>query len=145
MGSSNLMRYVGFDLDPKIVMQSFRDGKRVLHGDGSVPMVLETAGIDNPKLFIVTYDDHQVVLSSVERLRQSFPSVPIFARASQQAYRNALIEAGATRVLSDEMEASLRFTYDVLDEFQLPIAPPPDMPDQKRDVNSFVKESRKDR
>lgn len=144
MGSSNLMRYVGFDLDPKIVMQSFRDGKRVLYGDGSVPMVLETAGIDNPKLFIVTYDDHQVVLSSVERLRQSFPSVPIFARASQQAYCNPLIEAGATRVLSDEMEASLRFTYDVLDEFQLPIAPPPDMPDQKRDVNSFVKESRKD-
>lgn len=144
LGSSSVMRYVGFDLDPKVVMESFRDGKRVLYGDGSLPMVLETAGIDSPKLFIITYDEFPVVLRSVERLRQSFPSVPIFARASQQVYCNPLIEAGATRVLSDEMEASLRFTYDVLDEFQLPIAPPPDMPDQKRDVNSFVKESRDD-
>lgn len=144
MKTANVMRYVGFDLDPNVVMSSFREGQRVLYGDGSVPMVLETAGIDSPKLFIITYDDSEMVLNSVKRLRLSFPSVPIFARASQSAYCNLLLEAGATRVLSDEMESSLRFTNEILNEFQLPIAPPPDMPDKKRDVGSFMKESRKD-
>ena len=33
--SKDVMRYVGFDLDPRVVVDNFRDGKRVLYGDGS--------------------------------------------------------------------------------------------------------------
>jgi Kef-type K+ transport system membrane component KefB len=144
-GADNVMRYVAFDLDPRVVIDSYRDGKRVLYGDGTVPQVLETAGITDPKLFIITYDNNEAVLHSVERLRQSFPNVPIYARASEAAYSNSLLEAGATRVLCDEVEASLRFTRDVMSEFQLPL-PMAVVPGVQieRAVGAYMRDSRAD-
>lgn len=72
--------YIAFDLDPSVVVNQYRAGKKILYGDGSQPLVLSTAGISNPKAFVVTYEDTEAIIKAVERLHQSFPSTPIFAR-----------------------------------------------------------------
>lgn len=76
----NEIKPVAFDLDPTVVVNGYREGKPVLYGDGSQPAVLATSGITNPKLFAVTYSDPEMCFRAVERLRVSFPSVPIYAR-----------------------------------------------------------------
>ena len=43
-------------------------------------MVLATAGISSPSMFVVTYGDSEQSVKAVERLRQAFPEVPILAR-----------------------------------------------------------------
>ena len=78
MGSS--INYMAFDLDPTLVINGYKKGYRILYGDGSQPLVLETAGITSPKAFVVTYSDSEASFKAVERLRQAFPIIPIIAR-----------------------------------------------------------------
>ncbi len=139
--NKDIMRYVGFDLDPKVVVDNFREGKRVLYGDGSLSMVLETAGVTAPKLFIIAYEDTAMVVQSVERLRQAFPTTTIYARAAHNEQINMIFEAGATQVFSDEVEASLRMAYNVLEQFDLPVSSDPNAP---KDVSKLIKKGRED-
>ena len=139
--NKDIMRYVGFDLDPKVVVDNFREGKRVLYGDGSLSMVLETAGVTAPKLFIIAYEDTSMVVQSVERLRQAFPTTTIYARAAHNEQINMIFEAGATQVFSDEVEASLRMAYNVLEQFDLPVSSDPSAP---KDVSKLIKKGRED-
>lgn len=74
------VKVVAFDLDPNTVVKGYREGKLVLYGDGSQPGVLSTAGISTPRAFAVTYSDPELCFKAVERLRESFPTVPIFVR-----------------------------------------------------------------
>ena len=78
MGSS--INYMAFDLDPTLVIKGYKNGYRILYGEGSQPLVLETAGISSPKAFVVTYGDSEASFKAVERLRQAFPLIPIIAR-----------------------------------------------------------------
>ena len=80
LGSAREMKSVAFDLDPNVVVKGFREGKQVLYGDGSQPAVLATSGISSPRAFAVTYSDPEMCFKAVERLRESFPTVPIFVR-----------------------------------------------------------------
>lgn len=114
--NSRSITYMAFDLDPNIVMKGYREGKQVLYGDGTQPAVLNTAGIITPRAFVVTYSDREENFKATERLRQNYPSVPIYVRApDMQSYLN-LREAGATEVIPEEKETSLRILYNLLNE-----------------------------
>ena len=61
-------------------------GFPVLYGDGSRPVVLQTAGITQPKAVMVMYTGRQKSVQSVERLRQVFPHVRgLSARVTTQS------------------------------------------------------------
>jgi voltage-gated potassium channel Kch len=108
-GEEDLSRkYVAFDLDPNIVVSNYRSGKKVLYGDGSLPIVLETAGIENPRALVVTYADEHTRYGAVQRLREAFPTAPIITRATGEEERLSLLDAGASVVCCDERESSLR-------------------------------------
>lgn len=77
---STAVDYVGFDLDPELVISGFRKGQRVLYGDASQPAVLLTAGVQVPRAFVVTYSEQEIRLKTVEKLREAFPDTPIITR-----------------------------------------------------------------
>jgi Kef-type K+ transport system membrane component KefB/voltage-gated potassium channel Kch len=108
------LKYLAFDLDPTLVMQGYKNGYRILYGDGSQPQVLATAGVSAPKAFVVTYAEPEEAFKAVERLRSAFPTVPIVARASTSSEYYHLMEAGAAFVVSDEREASFRLAGNLL-------------------------------
>lgn len=106
----------------------------MLYGDGSRLAVLETAGISRPKAVVVMYSSKDRSVAAVERMRHAFsgvgssaplpppspPSlltltfssdgvqVPIYARARDLGHLLALKLAGATDVVLENAEASLR-------------------------------------
>jgi len=110
---------VAFDLDPANVMNGRARGYNVEYGDGSQPTFLRTAGIDNPKAIVVTYDDAAETLNAVERLRGTYPETPIFALGQDFVHYWKLKKAGATRVASTVGEMSMGLGSQVLEEFGL--------------------------
>lgn len=60
---------------PYVVQAARKLGFPVLYGDGSRPVVLETAGIEQPKAVMVMYTGRQKSVHAVERLRLAFPGV----------------------------------------------------------------------
>jgi voltage-gated potassium channel Kch len=58
-----------------ILQAACKLGFPVLYGDGSRSVVLQTAGITQPKAVMVMYTGRQKSVQSVERLRQAFPKV----------------------------------------------------------------------
>lgn len=72
--------YLAFDLDPNVVVENFKQGKNVLYGDGSLPQVLETAGVQDPKALVITYAEEEKRFGAVQRLREAFPDVTIITR-----------------------------------------------------------------
>lgn len=111
------LEYVAFDLNPKRVTESRSRGFPVFYGDGSQPKVIETAGVMNPKALVVTYTNHELALIAVERLRAAYPLVPIFARATDYEQFWRLKEGGATQVVSDLSEISIRLGSELLEQF----------------------------
>lgn len=102
------MPYVAFDLDPTVIKTARNLGYPVLYGDGSRPIVLQTAGITLPKAVMVMYTGKKITVESVERLRLAFPSVPIYARAQDLGHLLELKKAGATDVILENAETSLQ-------------------------------------
>jgi Kef-type K+ transport system membrane component KefB/voltage-gated potassium channel Kch len=113
------INYMAFDLDPQKVIRGYRDGLNILYGDGSQVQVLDTAGVTNPRLFILAIADGPQAIKAVERIREVFPLTPVIVRATDTIYYNSLIDVGATRVLPDELEASLRMGFDVVRDLGL--------------------------
>ncbi|XP_066357603.1 LOW QUALITY PROTEIN: K(+) efflux antiporter 3, chloroplastic-like [Miscanthus floridulus] len=100
--------YVAFDLNPAVVKSARKSGFPVLYGDGSRPSVLQSAGITFPKAIMVMYTGKEKTIESVNRLRQAFTAVPIYARAQDLSHLLDLKKAGATDVVLENAETSLR-------------------------------------
>eukprot|EP00752_Nemacystus_decipiens_P007519 g6719.t1 len=109
--------YVAFDLNPTRVRQSKAQGFPVFYGDGTEPEVLKTAGMEDPKALVVTYSNQEVSRQAVERLHLAFPRTPIFARATDYEQYLALQDFGATAVVSDLSEISIRLGSELLESF----------------------------
>eukprot|EP00611_Tribonema_gayanum_P026044 TRINITY_DN609_c0_g1_i1.p1 TRINITY_DN609_c0_g1~~TRINITY_DN609_c0_g1_i1.p1 ORF type:complete len:849 (-),score=251.85 TRINITY_DN609_c0_g1_i1:287-2530(-) len=116
----NNAKFIAFDLNPKRVSESRKKGYPVYYGDGSQPKVIETAGINNPKALVVTYSNHDLAVSAVERLRAAYPLTPIFTRATDYEQYWRLQEEGATAVVSDLSEISIRLGSELLESFGVP-------------------------
>jgi hypothetical protein len=67
--------YVAFDLDPETVVSGFKRGISILYGEGSNPAVLTTAGVRNPRAFVLTSEKFEETMKAVERLRVEFPGM----------------------------------------------------------------------
>ncbi|CAI5934358.1 unnamed protein product [Closterium sp. NIES-65] len=99
--------FISFDLNPKRVRLGASLGFPVLYGDGSRPAVLESAGISRPKAFMVVYSSRTRSVASIERLKEAFPGVPLYARAVDAVHLSELRRAGATDVVLESAETRL--------------------------------------
>ncbi|MED6134053.1 K(+) efflux antiporter 3, chloroplastic [Stylosanthes scabra] len=100
--------YVVFDLNPSVVKEAQKLGFPILYGDGSRPAVLQSAGISSPKAIMVMYTGKKRTIEAVQRLRLSFPSIQIYARAQDLKHLLDLKKAGATDAIMENAETSLQ-------------------------------------
>ncbi|KAL5726934.1 K(+) efflux antiporter 3 [Ranunculus cassubicifolius] len=100
--------YVAFDLDPGVVKTARKKGFPILYGDGSRPLVLQTAGISSPKAVMVMYTGKQQATEAVQRLRAAYPAIPIYARAQDLPHLLDLKKSGATDAILENAETSLQ-------------------------------------
>jgi voltage-gated potassium channel Kch len=83
-------------------------GHLVMYGDIADAGLLATANAERAALIVITIDDPKTALRAISVLRNSYPTVPIVARARDLEGSAQLQEAGATEAYPEAVEASLR-------------------------------------
>ena len=84
------------DHSPDHIERVRRFGNKAYYGDASQIGILEAAGIQDAKLFIITVDDRDKVLEMVDTAKRYFPHVPILARAFDRTHAYELIKRGVS-------------------------------------------------
>jgi len=100
--------FIAFDTDPERVAQGQAFGHAVVYGEISDPQLLAVAHAERASLAVITIDHSSTALRAVSILRNTYPGLPIIARARDLEASSRLLEAGATEAFPEAVEASLR-------------------------------------
>ena len=106
--------FVAYDTKPERVKQGRADGHAVLYGDISDPALLAAAHVERASLVVIAIDHGTTALRTTSHLRNTYPQLPIIARARDLVECSLLLRAGATQAFPEAIEASLRLGAEAL-------------------------------
>jgi monovalent cation:proton antiporter-2 (CPA2) family protein len=107
--------YLAIDHDADKVEEARAKGFVVIFGEAERLEALRLAGIEHALLLVSTLNNMRDAERLVTAVRREFPSLPIIARAHDRAGSQQLMAAGANRVVSETLEASLQLSADALE------------------------------
>lgn len=99
-----LLPFIVIEQDLTTVDGLRRAGVPVIHGEGGKPAVLESAGIADARLLLITSAEPVTVRRAVEYARQVNPAIEIVIRVHQPAEFNQLSAIPQTQCIYGEME-----------------------------------------
>jgi len=106
--------HIGLDLDPHIVAKFRKEGAAVHYGDASRTEILRRLGIERATALVVTMDAPAATERVIRAVHAEWASLPVLARARDQAHARRLLAAGATDVVPETIEASFDLAEVVL-------------------------------
>ena len=112
--------FIVFDTDPACVKQGHDDGFPVYYGDIGDLSLLTTIHAEYASLVILTIDHGPTAEQATSHIRNSFPNIPVIARARDLHAVGRLIEAGATHAYPEAVESSLRLGGLALEILNIP-------------------------
>ena len=112
--------YVALDIDPLIVREARLAAQPVYFGDSSDLSVLESAGMAGAGLMIVSHDDLTAALKTIRAARTINPEVPIVARTRDETHLQELLDAGATEIIPETLEAGMMISLHAMMFMQVP-------------------------
>jgi CPA2 family monovalent cation:H+ antiporter-2 len=141
MLSAHDLDYVAVDADADAVHDGRNSGYRVVFGDVSRGTLVERLHLGQPRAVILTMDDPVLVARLAKRLRQTFPDLPIVARARDTAHAARLYKAGVTDAVPETLEASLQLSEAALVDVGVAMGPVIASIHEKRDeLRAKIKE-----
>ena len=102
--------FVAVDYDAKIVEEQRKKGYSVYFGDVLKPNFLEDIGVKDAKTSLVTLNDPEVSVKVVSLLNKNHPELNIYARGHDLEQCTELKKSGASRVVSENIEASIELS-----------------------------------
>ncbi|MCI5066242.1 cation:proton antiporter, partial [bacterium] len=102
------------DLNRQAQQQALQSGYSFLVGDAAMPEILEHAELESAKLFLVTIPHFQSTREIIRHLRELSPQARIVVRARSEVNVEALYQAGAHDVVSDEKESGVALSKHAL-------------------------------
>jgi len=97
-----------------------REGAAVFYGDAAKPEMLARLGADTAAALVITMDNAEQALEVTRTAHRTWPGLPIHARVRDTAHARALLEAGATHVVLETLEAGLQMGEALLVEVGVP-------------------------
>jgi len=101
------IRFTALERDPGQVDVVRRYGNKVYFGDSTRPEVLRAAGAGEAKVLVVTLDDMEGVLRTVDAAKRNFPGLMIQARARNRRHAHLLMDRGVDWLVRDTYFSSL--------------------------------------
>jgi CPA2 family monovalent cation:H+ antiporter-2 len=101
------VRYIALDLDPERVREAALAGDTVVFADSSRREALIAAGVLRAAAVVVTFAESAASLRAVAHIQSLNPSVPIIARARDDADIARLAAAGASEIVPEAFESGL--------------------------------------
>ncbi len=99
--------YVALDLDPYRVQEAHRAGDNVFFGDATHWSILRAAGIQRARALVISFDNPNAALKILHTVRQAGENIPILVRIRDDTNLERLVDAGATEVVPETVEASI--------------------------------------
>jgi CPA2 family monovalent cation:H+ antiporter-2 len=112
--------YIAVDLDLARVRPARQAGYPVIYGDSTDEDVLLACGINTASAVVVTANP-QVSVGIVRAVRQR-KAMPVLVRTADDGGLRELMDAGATEVVPETLEASLMLVSQVLMLLNVPVA-----------------------
>ena len=106
--------FVAIDQNARLVGQERKAGRHIFFGDAGREEILDRAGADRARAFIVTVDSPQYAEHMVRAARRRRPDAKVYARARDSEHAATLSRAGATVVVPEAVEGSLRLAGQIL-------------------------------
>src|SRR5688572_24042778 len=101
------VRYIALDLDPERVREASQAGDTVVFADSSRREALIAAGVLRAAAVVVTFAESAASVRAVSHVQSLNPSVPIIARARDDADIARLTAAGASEIVPEALESGL--------------------------------------
>jgi glutathione-regulated potassium-efflux system protein KefB len=102
------------DNDPEQVETLLRFGLKSYYGDATRLDLLQTAGADRARLFVIAIDNEEQTLELVDILHENFPSLRILARATSRQHAYDLLRRGVQDVYRETFGSALDLSTDAL-------------------------------
>ncbi|WP_436637835.1 cation:proton antiporter domain-containing protein [Microbaculum sp. FT89] len=106
--------YVAIDQNARLVGRERQSGRHIFFGDAGREEILDRAGADRARAFIVTVDSPRNAEHMVQAACRRRPNAPVYARARDTDHARALAKLGAEVVVPEAVEGSLRLAGRIL-------------------------------
>ncbi|MGB6328877.1 MAG: cation:proton antiporter, partial [Halarcobacter sp.] len=106
--------FIAFDIDTKRVEIGQKEGRAVYYGELSNLEFLSNIGLSRANAVIVTVDNHHTSSKIVSHIRNISSGLRILARTKNMKTRDALLTHGASWVMPESSEGSLRLGEETL-------------------------------
>ena len=114
--------YIALDNDPARVRAARQAGDPIVYGDAGHREVLESVGLDQVSVVVISFADSTMALRIIDAVRQQRPAVPILVRTQDDSRLVELQKAGASSVVPETFEAALMLVWHVLLLLQVPVS-----------------------
>lgn len=108
------IRFNALDDDVDQVDTVRRFGNTAFYGDPSRLELLRAVGAEQAKILVVTLDDPKQSIALIERVKEGFPHLKIYARARNRRHAHLLMNLEIEAVVRETFFSSLRLTEMVL-------------------------------
>jgi CPA2 family monovalent cation:H+ antiporter-2 len=115
------IEYLAIELDHETAGKAREAGDPVIWGDCTDPAILGMAGLSRADLVIITVPSQRAAPRILAAIREQAADVPILLRARDDSQLDLLLQAGATEVVPETLEASLMLASHMLTLLKVPI------------------------
>jgi CPA2 family monovalent cation:H+ antiporter-2 len=115
--------FVAVEADIDAVAEARAAGYPVVFGDVSRAELIDRLDLASARALILTMDDPVLTVRLARRLRESFPELPIIARARDTVHAAELYKAGVTDAVPETLESSLQLSEAVLVDLGVAMGP----------------------
>ena len=113
---ANGIKTVVLDTRPSQIDMMRQINTKTYFGDATHADLLELAGIDEAKLFVIAFADRVRSVELTQFLRKNYPHLKILARAYDRGHNYELKDAGADIIMSESYWSSLELGKEALRE-----------------------------
>lgn len=89
-------------------------GGKLCEGDASVPELLQIAGIQHAKVFVLAIDDVEASMNIARHIRLNYPHLSLLVRARDRYHMHALKDLGIAHIWRENYLSSLGLSYQAL-------------------------------
>jgi CPA2 family monovalent cation:H+ antiporter-2 len=113
--------YLAIDHDAKRVQEAVAGGQKVFFGNAIRRDILRAVHADEAELIIISFADDERAIDVLKAIRNLNEHAEIIVRSRDDVRLKAMMEAGATQVVPDTLEASLMLVSQILSRSGVPI------------------------
>lgn len=124
--------YVVLETNPETVQKASAIQERIFFGDGSNQEILQKAGLARARVIIYAISDPFALGRAVANARALNPKINIIVRTKRLEDASELERAGASQVISEELEAAAEIIICLLELYGLP----------RKEAFAYVQETR---